>query len=91
MLNLTLGRSYQIEFINDTAFPHPVHLHGHPMKILKVGAELVERATWRDTLLMEPRSNATVAVVADNPGNWMLHCHIPEHQEAGMMTVVSVA
>ena len=50
----------------------------------------VERATWRDTLLMEPRSNATVAVVADNPGQWMLHCHIPEHQEAGMMAIVSV-
>lgn len=89
-LNLKLGRSYVIEFVNDTAFPHPVHLHGHPMKILKVGANRVGRATWRDTLLMESRSNATVAVVADNPGDWMLHCHIPEHQEAGMMAVVSV-
>jgi len=39
---------------------------------------------------MEPRSSASVALVADNPGKWMLHCHIPEHQEAGMMAVVSV-
>ena len=90
MLKLSLGRTYEIEFVNDTAFPHPVHLHGHPMKVLTVGARPVPRPTWRDTLLMAPRSSATVAVVADNPGLWMLHCHIPEHQEAGMMTVVAV-
>jgi FtsP/CotA-like multicopper oxidase with cupredoxin domain len=48
------------------------------------------RTTWRDTLLMGPRTRASVAVLADNPGRWMLHCHIPEHQEAGMMAVVDV-
>ncbi len=89
-LELGLGRSHVIEFVNETAFPHPVHLHGHPIKIIAVGGEPAARATWRDTLLLGPRSSATVALVADNPGRWMLHCHIPEHQEAGMMAVVSV-
>jgi FtsP/CotA-like multicopper oxidase with cupredoxin domain len=28
--------------------------------------------------------------VADNPGHWMFHCHILEHQEGGMMSVVEV-
>ena len=32
-----------------------------------------------------------VAFVADNPGAWMLHCHIIEHQETGMMGYVEVA
>jgi FtsP/CotA-like multicopper oxidase with cupredoxin domain len=32
-----------------------------------------------------------IAVVADNPGNWMLHCHVLEHQVTGMMAVVRVA
>jgi FtsP/CotA-like multicopper oxidase with cupredoxin domain len=38
-----------------------------------------------------PRESADVAFVADNPGDWMIHCHILDHQEAGMMGVVRVA
>ena len=90
LLNLDFGRSYIIDFVNDTAFPHPIHLHGHPFKILAVNGSLSPRTIWRDTLLIEPRSRGSVALVADNPGRWMLHCHIPEHQEAGMMAVVAV-
>lgn len=90
VLRLARGRSYVIDFVNDTAFPHPIHLHGHPFKILAVNGNLPAHVVWRDTLLLEPRSRGTVALVADNPGRWMLHCHIPEHQEAGMMTVVDV-
>jgi len=32
-----------------------------------------------------------VAFVADNPGDWMLHCHVIDHQMTGMMTVLRVA
>jgi FtsP/CotA-like multicopper oxidase with cupredoxin domain len=90
VLSLDLGRSYIIDFVNDTVFPHPIHLHGQPFRVLAVNGNLSSRIVWRDTLLLEPRSRGTVALVADNPGRWMLHCHIPEHQEAGMMTVVDV-
>ncbi|MDX1433034.1 MAG: multicopper oxidase family protein [Gammaproteobacteria bacterium] len=87
---LELGATYRFDFVNDTAFPHPMHLHGHPMKLLEVDGRAPPRATWRDTWLLPPRARASVAVVADNPGQWMLHCHIPEHMDAGMMAVVSV-
>lgn len=90
LLRLSRGRSYVMDFVNETAFPHPIHLHGHPMRLLEVDGEAPPRITWRDTLLLAPRSRAAVAMVADNPGRWMLHCHIPEHQEAGMMAVVQV-
>ncbi len=91
LLQLRLGRSYLFDFVNDTAFPHPVHLHGHPMLVLAVNDKPLPRKMWRDTLLLMPRARATVAMVADNPGRWMFHCHIPEHQDAGMMAVVDVA
>lgn len=90
VLTLARGRTHVIEFRNETAFPHPVHLHGQPMQVLTVKGKAPPHAVWRDTVLMGPRSEAEVAVVADNPGRWMLHCHIPEHQEAGMMAVVDV-
>lgn len=90
VLKLRRGRSYIIDFVNETAFVHPIHLHGHPMKVLESNGHVPPRITWRDTLLLDARSRASVAMVADNPGRWMLHCHIPEHQEAGMMAVVDV-
>jgi FtsP/CotA-like multicopper oxidase with cupredoxin domain len=45
---------------------------------------------WRDTVLMSPREEIEIAFVADNPGNWMFHCHILEHHAGGMMSVVRV-
>lgn len=90
MLELELGRTYVLEFENETAFPHPIHLHGQPMMLLDAEGRPSPQARWRDTLLLDSRSRGSVAVVADNPGRWMLHCHIPEHQEAGMMAVVHV-
>jgi FtsP/CotA-like multicopper oxidase with cupredoxin domain len=32
----------------------------------------------------------SLVVIADNPGDWMFHCHILEHQESGMMGVIRV-
>ena len=44
-----------------------------------------------DTVLLLPGEEADAAFVADNPGNWMLHCHVIEHQENGMMAFFRVA
>jgi FtsP/CotA-like multicopper oxidase with cupredoxin domain len=46
---------------------------------------------WQDTVLRAPHESVDIAFVADNPGDWMFHCHIPEHQDAGMMGVIRVA
>jgi FtsP/CotA-like multicopper oxidase with cupredoxin domain len=45
---------------------------------------------WQDTILIGPRERADIAFVADNPGDWMFHCHVLEHQESGMMGVIRV-
>jgi FtsP/CotA-like multicopper oxidase with cupredoxin domain len=37
---------------------------------------------------MESNETADLALVADNPGNWMLHCHVTDHQESSMMAVI---
>jgi FtsP/CotA-like multicopper oxidase with cupredoxin domain len=46
---------------------------------------------FADTVLVSPNERTKVAFVTDNPGDWMLHCHIIEHQETGMMGYVRVA
>jgi FtsP/CotA-like multicopper oxidase with cupredoxin domain len=91
ILELRLGRSYVLELVNDTQWHHPIHLHGHVFRVITRDGKPTRHREWLDTVLIDPRSRAEVAFVADNPGNWMIHCHILEHQASGMMAVIRVA
>jgi len=91
MLTFALGRSYVLELVNDTQWHHPIHLHGHVFRVITRDGKPTRHREWLDTVLLDPRTRAEVAFVADNPGNWMLHCHVLEHQASGMMAVVRVA
>jgi FtsP/CotA-like multicopper oxidase with cupredoxin domain len=84
ILSLRRGQSYRVELVNDTAWHHPIHLHGHVFRVLTADH-------WADAVLLDPRSRTEIAFVADNPGDWMLHCHVLEHQASGMMAVVRVS
>ena len=90
LLKLELGRSYLLDMKNDTAWHHPIHLHGHSFRVMSRNGQATQHKEWQDTVLMAPRERVEIAFVADNPGDWMFHCHIFEHQEAGMMGVVRV-
>jgi FtsP/CotA-like multicopper oxidase with cupredoxin domain len=91
LLKLALGRSYVLDLVNDTAWHHPIHLHGHVFRIVSRNGTPVAREEWGDTVLLDPRERAEIALVADNPGDWMFHCHVLEHQTSGMMTVLRVS
>jgi FtsP/CotA-like multicopper oxidase with cupredoxin domain len=89
-LTLQRGRSYVLAMHNDTAWHHPMHLHGHAFRVTVRDAQPTRYQEWQDTVLMAPRERVEIAFVADNPGMWMFHCHILEHQAAGMMGVIRV-
>jgi FtsP/CotA-like multicopper oxidase with cupredoxin domain len=91
LLSLGKGGSYLFELVNDTSWHHPIHLHGHVFRVLSKDGKAVMPQQWGDTVLLDPDSRAEIAFVADNPGDWMLHCHVLEHQASGMMAVVRVA
>ncbi|HWD22343.1 MAG TPA: multicopper oxidase family protein [Burkholderiales bacterium] len=91
LLTLGRGKSYVIEFVNETSWHHPIHLHGHVFRLVSRNGKEVLPRQFADTLLMDPDSRAQIAFVADNPGDWMLHCHVLEHQASGMMALVRVA
>jgi len=91
ILKLGLGRPYVLELVNDTQWHHPIHLHGHVFRVITREGKPTRHREWLDTVLLPPRTRAEVAFVADNPGNWMLHCHVLEHQASGMMAVIRVA
>lgn len=79
------GRAVTIAFANHTAFPHAMHLHGHHFRLLD---KLDDgwKPYWLDTVTVPPRDTMRIAFIADNPGKWMIHCHMIEHQETGMAT-----
>jgi FtsP/CotA-like multicopper oxidase with cupredoxin domain len=91
MLTLEHGRSHVIAMTNATAWHHPIHLHGHAFRVISRNGTATKYGEWQDTVLMAPRERVEIAFVADNPGDWMFHCHVLEHQAGGMMGVIRVA
>jgi FtsP/CotA-like multicopper oxidase with cupredoxin domain len=81
------GERVEIEMRNTTAMSHPMHLHGHHFQVVAIDGRRFAGAV-RDTVLVPPARTMTVAFDADNPGEWLLHCHNLLHMATGMMTAV---
>lgn len=90
LFTLKRGETCLLSMRNETAWAHTMHIHGFSMLMLKRNGNLVPHRQWQDTILMAPTNMVECAFVADNPGKWMLHCHITDHQMAGLMTVFHV-
>lgn len=86
---LKAGRSYIFELKNTTPRAHPIHIHGHTFEVLNSSVRRIPRVRC-DTVLLLPNERIEVGLVAGDPGKWMFHCHILEHQEAGMMGYIEV-
>jgi FtsP/CotA-like multicopper oxidase with cupredoxin domain len=84
------GEHVLLKMINETEFEHPMHLHGHFFRVLRQNERPTRHREWRDTVMVGPRGSVDVAFVADNPGEWMFHCHILEHSAGGMMGTIAV-
>ena len=85
------GETVIVSMRNDTVWPHAMHFHGHHFKVLERNgkapeSDAWESGAWKDTVLVDVQESAKIAFVADNPGKWMIHCHMLEHQAAGMDT-----
>jgi FtsP/CotA-like multicopper oxidase with cupredoxin domain len=91
ILVLRRGRSCILQLVNDTMWHHPIHLHGHALRVLTRNGRPTRHREWLDTVMLEPRERAEIAFVADNPGDWMFHCHVLEHQASGMMSCIRVS
>ncbi|MBC9725027.1 multicopper oxidase family protein [Streptomyces sp. TRM68367] len=76
------GQRVRLDFVNDTDMWHPMHLHGHTYQLGSSGPR-------KDTSIVLPKKKLSVFFDADNPGQWMLHCHNAYHGEAGMMANVA--
>lgn len=76
ILSIREGEHVRVRMVNHSPVLHPMHLHGH---FFQVGDAV------KDTVIVPGhRGEVTFDFVADNPGDWMFHCHNLYHLEAGM-------
>lgn len=82
------GERLRLVLFNDTMMEHPIHLHGMWMELENGGGPLQPR---KHTVSVKPAERLTVAITADAPGRWAMHCHLLLHMELGMFRVVEVS
>lgn len=87
LADLSIGEPVRLEIVNETVFPHAMHLHGMHFREIRAGRPV---GPMRDTLLVAARETREIGFVADNPGDWLFHCHMLSHAESGMMTWLRV-
>lgn len=84
-ININEGDVVRFIFENVTMMHHPMHLHGHFFRVLnKTG----EYSPMKHTVDVPPMGTRTIEFYANEPGQWMLHCHNLYHMETGMARVV---
>jgi FtsP/CotA-like multicopper oxidase with cupredoxin domain len=88
-IRVKTGDTVKVTIRNFTGTDHPMHLHGHSFQILsKHGKPLSGSPIIKDTVNLKPGDVIILAFKANNPGDWMFHCHELHHAFAGMMTEV---
>lgn len=76
---------------NDTDWDHPFHLHGYFFMVVDEKGAPLQPMVWKDTVNIPMKTTARFLVTFDErPGTWMMHCHILDHAEGGLMGTVQV-
>jgi FtsP/CotA-like multicopper oxidase with cupredoxin domain len=87
--SFTAGDQVKIRLVNemesDHPMHHPFHIHGERFLVLARSGTEEPNLVWKDTVLIRTGEVVDILMDASNPGLWMVHCHIAEHMESGMM------
>jgi hypothetical protein len=70
---------------------HPIHMHGHTFAVTGTEGGRQKESAWitGNTVLVGVAQARDVELTADNPGDWMVHCHLPHHMMNSMMDLLS--
>ncbi len=88
-LVVRLNDRVRLRFINLGMDHHPIHLHGHTFVVTGSEGGRQPKTTWgpKNTVLVGVAEASDVEFVANNPGDWMIHCHLPHHMMNQMSSV----
>jgi FtsP/CotA-like multicopper oxidase with cupredoxin domain len=86
-----LGAVEEWTIVNDDADDHVFHIHTNDMLLTKINGELLAEPIWMDTAIVPRKSSITFrSRFLDFTGKLMLHCHMMNHEDLGMMQVVEI-
>jgi FtsP/CotA-like multicopper oxidase with cupredoxin domain len=85
-----LGERVRIRMINMGMDHHPIHMHGHQFYVTGTEGGRIRTTAVQpeNTVLVGVAQARDVEFVADNPGDWHLHCHLPHHMMNHMTSMV---
>ena len=73
------------------ALPHVFHIHVNPFQVVRTDPAGQPEVVWKDTVLVPPKTEVNIYTqYTDYIGAFVLHCHILDHEDLGMMEVVEV-
>jgi FtsP/CotA-like multicopper oxidase with cupredoxin domain len=86
----TVGDRVKIRLINtmdsDHPMHHPFHVHGAGrFLVLERDGQPTDNLVWKDSVLVRAGETTDILLELTDPGLWMAHCHIAEHNQDGMM------
>jgi FtsP/CotA-like multicopper oxidase with cupredoxin domain len=89
-IGIATGETILVRLINAGSKAHPIHVHGHSFRIIATDGNPVPQVAQvtKDTVLIGPAERYDLELTGDNPGVWMVHCHIEHHMANGMMTTL---
>ncbi|WP_444905538.1 multicopper oxidase family protein [Microbulbifer sp. SSSA008] len=82
--------------VNESEFPHPIHIHVNPYYVIEVAGEdpmhhTLKLPFWCDTFQVPPHGHVKFRTrFKDFTGKYPLHCHLLYHEDGGMMQHVRV-
>lgn len=90
--DVAVGSVEEWTFENATAMRHPMHLHVWPMQVVALDGDAVEDVRWRDVVDVPAGGSTRVRISFDDyPGATVVHCHVLDHEDLGMMAVVTAS
>jgi FtsP/CotA-like multicopper oxidase with cupredoxin domain len=88
---IPLGAVEEWTVVNEHADEHIFHIHTNPFQMVAVNGEKLAERDWRDTVVVPRKGSVTFrSRFLDFTGRFVLHCHMMNHEELGMMQVVEV-
>jgi FtsP/CotA-like multicopper oxidase with cupredoxin domain len=89
-LLVKLGERVRLRFVNLGMDHHPIHFHGHTWVTTGTEGGRIPSSQWQpgNTELVGVAQARDVEFVANNPGDWMIHCHLPHHMMNAMISMV---
>jgi FtsP/CotA-like multicopper oxidase with cupredoxin domain len=87
--SIRLGAVEEWTVVNDDTSDHVFHIHTNPFQVMAINGEPVSETLWRDTVIVPRNGSLTFrSRFLDFTGKTVLHCHMMNHEELGMMQLI---